>query len=101
MGEKGALVWQKAGETVYEVAIGSGPVLDVTGAGDAFCGGLAAGLSLGDDALKAAQRGVISASYAVASFGSLSLARVEPVVAQSRFLTSPPAVRSLPIPAQD
>src|SRR5579883_1329230 len=100
MGEKGALVWQKAGETLHEVAIVSGPVLDVTGAGDAFCGGFAAGLSLGDDALKAAQRGVISASYAVASFGSMSLAHVEPVVAQSRFLTSPPGVRSLPIPVQ-
>ncbi len=101
MGEKGALVWQRATKTLHEVAIVPGPVLDVTGAGDAFCGGLAAGLSLGDDALKAAQRGVISASYAVASFGSLSLARVEPAAAQSRLLTEPPAVLLLPVPEKD
>lgn len=101
MGERGALVWQKAGETLHEVAIVPGPVADVTGAGDAFCGGLAAGLSLGDDALKAAQRGVISASYAVASFGSLSLARVEPAAAQSRLLTGPPAARLLAMPEKD
>lgn len=98
MGEQGALVWQKSTETLHEVAIVPGPVVDVTGAGDAFCGGFAAGLSLGDDALKAVQRGIVSASYAVASFGSMSLAQIEPVAVQNRLLTDPPAAHSLPVP---
>ncbi|HLI05100.1 MAG TPA: PfkB family carbohydrate kinase [Ktedonobacteraceae bacterium] len=101
MGEKGVLVWQKAGKTLHEVEIVPGPVMDVTGAGDAFCGGFAAGLSLGDDALRAAQRGIISASYAVASFGSLSLARIEPAEAQSRLSAHPPTVHSLSAPFGD
>jgi fructoselysine-6-P-deglycase FrlB-like protein/sugar/nucleoside kinase (ribokinase family) len=79
MGEEGALVWNKAQETLHQVGVAPGPVVDVTGAGDAFCGGFAAGLSLGCSPLESAQRGAISASYAVADFGSLQLARVDPV----------------------
>ncbi|MFL5706199.1 MAG: carbohydrate kinase family protein, partial [Ktedonobacteraceae bacterium] len=47
MGADGALVWDKAQGTLHQVAFAQGPVTDVTGAGDAFCGGFAAGLSLG------------------------------------------------------
>ncbi len=47
MGAEGVLVWDKAKGTLHEVGVADGPVVDVTGAGDAFCGGFAAGLSLG------------------------------------------------------
>jgi sugar/nucleoside kinase (ribokinase family)/fructoselysine-6-P-deglycase FrlB-like protein len=50
-------------------------VVDETGAGDAFCGGFAAGLALGDDLLGAARRGVASAGAAIRSTGSLRLLR--------------------------
>ncbi|HEU0001844.1 MAG TPA: PfkB family carbohydrate kinase [Ktedonobacteraceae bacterium] len=79
MGAEGALVWDKAQGTLHAVGIAPGPVVDVTGAGDAFCGGFAAGLSFGCSPLESAQRGAISASYAVADFGSLQLARVDPM----------------------
>lgn len=96
MGEQGVMVWDKARGTLHEVGIARGPVVDVTGAGDAFCGGFAAGLSLGCGPLESAQRGTVAASYAVADFGSPHLAQVDPSKAQARMLTDPPAVHPLP-----
>jgi fructoselysine-6-P-deglycase FrlB-like protein len=46
-------------------------VVDPTGAGDAFCGGLAAGLAGGLDVVEAARRASASAAFAVAGSGSL------------------------------
>ena len=98
MGAEGVLVWDKAKGTLYEVGVARGPVVDVTGAGDAFCGGFAAGLSLGYSPVESAQRGAISASYAVAGFSSMQLAHIDPTQAQTRMLTDPPLVRLLPTP---
>jgi sugar/nucleoside kinase (ribokinase family)/fructoselysine-6-P-deglycase FrlB-like protein len=51
------------------------PVVDMTGAGDAFCGGLAAGLALGEELVPAARRGAASAGAAIGASGSLRLLR--------------------------
>lgn len=59
-------------------------MLDTTGAGDSFCGGVAAGLALGEPITAAVRRGCVSASFAVESFGSMSLATVDPVTAVAR-----------------
>ncbi|HET8850971.1 MAG TPA: PfkB family carbohydrate kinase, partial [Ktedonobacteraceae bacterium] len=96
MGAEGVLVWDKAQGTLHEVGVAHGSVVDVTGAGDAFCGGFAAGLSLGYLPVESARLGSISASYAVAGFSSLRLADVDPVEAQALMLTDPPVVRLLP-----
>ena len=96
MGAEGVLVWDKAHGTLHEVGVAHGPVVDVTGAGDAFCGGFAAGLSHGYGPVESAQRGTISASYAVAGFSSMRLTDVDPAEAQARMLTDPPVVRLLP-----
>jgi sugar/nucleoside kinase (ribokinase family)/fructoselysine-6-P-deglycase FrlB-like protein len=98
MGAEGVLVWDKAKGTLHEVGVAHGPVVDVTGAGDASCGGFAAGLSLGYSPVESAQRGTISASYAVAGFSSMHLAHVDPAEAQARTLTDPPLVRLLQAP---
>jgi fructoselysine-6-P-deglycase FrlB-like protein/sugar/nucleoside kinase (ribokinase family) len=98
MGAEGVLVWNKAKGTVHEVGTASGQVVDETGAGDAFCGGFAAGLSLGYGPIEAAQRGTISASYAVAGFSSMYLAHIDPAEAQARILSDPPIVRDLSLP---
>ena len=95
MGAEGVLVWDKARETLHEAGIARGPVVDVTGAGDAFCGGFAAGLSLGYEPVRAAQCGTLSASYAVAGFGSPYLTRIEPEEALSRLGSDPPPTRLL------
>lgn len=99
MGADGALLWDKANQTLHEVGAAPGPVVDVTGAGDAFCGGFAAALSLGCNALDAARRGALSAACAVADFTSLRLAEVDPIEIQERLLHDPPPVRALSIPS--
>lgn len=99
MGAEGALIWDKTRGTLHALSAARSPVVDVTGAGDAFCGGFAAGLSLGLDALESARRGAISAAYAVANFGSLQLARVDPAQAQSRLLADAPQAHLLPAPS--
>jgi len=48
-------------------------VVDATGAGDSFCGGLLAGLALGDDLADAARRGAATAGAALGASGSLRL----------------------------
>jgi ribokinase len=99
MGERGALLWDKAQRTMFEVEVASGPVVDVTGAGDAFCGGFAAGLSLRYTTVESAQCGALSASYAVSGFGSIQLAHSVPAHANIRLHSDPPLVRPLSSPS--
>ncbi|MCP4424336.1 MAG: carbohydrate kinase family protein [Chloroflexi bacterium] len=46
-------------------------VIDVTGAGDSFCGGFMVGLAQTGDLIQAAQMGVVSASLAIEGYGAL------------------------------
>jgi glucosamine--fructose-6-phosphate aminotransferase (isomerizing) len=73
-GEKGALVSTPGGPPV-RIARPDVVVLDATGAGDTFCGGLAAGLAAGESLVVAAQRGAATAGAALGASGSLRLLR--------------------------
>jgi fructoselysine-6-P-deglycase FrlB-like protein/sugar/nucleoside kinase (ribokinase family) len=73
-GEKGALVSTPGGPAV-RIAPPDVAVLDATGAGDTFCGGLAAGLAIGESLVVAAQRGAATAGAALGASGSLRLLR--------------------------
>ena len=99
MGAHGALLWDKANQTLHEIGVAPGPVVDVTGAGDAFCGGFAAALSLGCNALDAAQRAALSAACAMADFTPLRLAEVDPAEIRERLLHDPPPARALSLPS--
>ncbi len=59
-------------------------MVDVTGAGDSFCGGLAAGLALGEELVVAAQRGAATAGAAIGASGSLRLLRRKAVAERLR-----------------
>lgn len=80
LGRHGALVWDPATRrslTVPAIPVG---VKDPTGAGDAFCGGVLAGLVEGADIWQAAARGAVSASLVVEDFclnGVLNAERAE------------------------
>ena len=50
---------------------GAPQIVDVTGAGDSFCGGFLAGLAQSGEALLAAQMGLISASMVIEGYGAL------------------------------
>jgi fructoselysine-6-P-deglycase FrlB-like protein len=73
-GSQGAIVGRTGGG-ISSVAAPEVDVVDATGAGDSFCGGLAAGLALGEDLLVAAQRGAATAGAALGASGSLRVLR--------------------------
>jgi sugar/nucleoside kinase (ribokinase family)/fructoselysine-6-P-deglycase FrlB-like protein len=74
-GEDGAVIASRRdGETrLTSIPALEVPVVDMTGAGDAFCGGLAAGLAMGEELPAAARRGAASAGAAIGASGSLRL----------------------------
>jgi sugar/nucleoside kinase (ribokinase family) len=70
-GSEGAWVIKPRENTLWEVGVVPGVrIEDVTGAGDAFCGGFMAGLALRKDDVEAAAYGAVSASYVVESLGA-------------------------------
>lgn len=69
LGAQGAL-FDDGSRVVHLPALLAGPVVDTTGAGDAFSGGLAAALAGGADPLDAARRGIATAALAVTRPGT-------------------------------
>ena len=84
MGKDGVLLWDRERLAAVPVEAAAARIVDVTGAGDAFCGGFAAGLAQGLDPLEAARRGTVSAAFASEGFGSLVLTSVTPAAAATR-----------------
>ncbi|MBA3639138.1 MAG: hypothetical protein H0W53_07625 [Acidobacteria bacterium] len=62
-------------------------VQDVTGAGDAYCGGFLAGYLITSDPVAAAQHGTVSASYVAEAVGALATAQPTRAEAQARLNT--------------
>jgi len=69
---------------VSSVAAAEVDVVDATGAGDSFCGGLVAGLAIGEELPVAAQRGAATAGAAIGASGSLRLLRRRAVAERLR-----------------
>jgi len=69
LGDKGAL-YHDAVETVHVPAISAGPVVETTGAGDAFNGGFAAALAEGMGAVAAVRFGCATAGISVTRAGT-------------------------------
>lgn len=70
---------------IVRVPAVSSQVVDVTGAGDAFCGGFLAGLIATGDPVVATAHGVVSASFVVETRGALAaLASLDHEVAATR-----------------
>lgn len=82
LGAQGVLVHGRDGSTLVP-AIAAGPVLDTTGAGDAFGGGFAASLARGEDVLTAARFGCAVAGISVTRRGT---AASMPLVSEVRAL---------------
>lgn len=69
LGDKGAL-FRDSGRTVHVPAFDAGPVVETTGAGDAFNGGFATALSEGMDPVDAVRFGCATASISVTRPGT-------------------------------
>lgn len=61
-------------------------IVDVTGAGDSFCGGFIAGLAGSGDSLAAAQMGLVSASMVIEGYGALDALKLGRETAEARLL---------------
>jgi ribokinase len=70
LGAQGVLVCEAGADAVMVDAFNAGPVLETTGAGDAFCGGFAAALSEGASVLEAARFGCATAGISVTRAGT-------------------------------
>ncbi|HEY5381011.1 MAG TPA: ribokinase [Acidobacteriaceae bacterium] len=70
LGARGALVRTSTGQTAILPAFDAGPVLETTGAGDAFCGGFAAALAEGQPLLDAVRFGCATAAISVTRAGT-------------------------------
>lgn len=84
LGSEGVLVYDHRRGHAWHLPPAPARVVDVTGAGDAFCGGFAAALAQTDDALHAALRGAVSASFAVEGYGPLAILRADEREKQQR-----------------
>lgn len=69
MGAKGSIVRTTSGESWNIPAVPPAALVDVTGAGNAYCGGFLVGLGQGLDTLEAALWAAVSASFAIEQFG--------------------------------
>ncbi|QMV18151.1 ribokinase [Granulicella sp. 5B5] len=70
LGERGAIACARGGEPVFVPAFHAGPVVETTGAGDAFCGGFAAALLEGKALSEAVRFGCATAGISVTRAGT-------------------------------
>ena len=70
LGAKGALVVSQEGAVTVVPSFSVGPVVETTGAGDAFCGGFATALAEGQSLLEAVRFGCATAGISVTRAGT-------------------------------
>jgi len=83
-GERGSVVAEAGGGRLIHVPAVAAAVRDTTGAGDAFCGGVLAGLVAGHGLVRAAAMGTVSAAYVIEAVGALATERPSPALRNAR-----------------
>ncbi len=86
-GAEGVLAHAMGMSTHVHIPVVAVEAKDATGAGDAFCGGVLAGIALDKDPLEALQYGCVSASFCVEGFGFRTLAATDRAEADARLKT--------------
>lgn len=71
MGAQGSIVYASRRHRCWHIPTYPGRVQDVTGAGDAYCGGFMVGYVGTGDPVEAALYGTVSASFVIEGFGAL------------------------------
>jgi ribokinase len=72
LGAKGALVSAAGGDQLFRIKALQVPIVDTTGAGDAFCGGFLAGLVARRNLQDCAAMGTVSAAFVIGACGALA-----------------------------
>ncbi len=94
-GANGALVYHPETDGKWHVPAYPVTIRDVTGAGDAFCGGFVVGLADTGDPVEAALRGAVSASITLEGTGALSGLDAHPNLPKARLDHLRESVRKL------
>lgn len=92
-GGAGLYLWDQENRRRWHIPAYPARVVDVTGAGDAFCGGFLVGLSETDDVFEAGLRGSVSASLAIEGAGALYAMGAAPGLPQARLDALRPVAR--------
>lgn len=93
IGARGQYVHETATKRKWHVPAYPAKVKDVTGAGDAYCGGFLVGLAETDDPVEAALHGAVSASIVIEGTGALYALDRMPGLTEARLLSLRDAVR--------
>lgn len=94
-GARGQMLYDSASKKRWEIPAYPARLADLTGAGDAFCGGFLAGFVRTLDPLRAVLHGNISASLAVEGTGALYALETLPGLAQARLQSLAATVRQV------
>lgn len=87
-GSRGVLVYDRLADRFYHAPPVPTRIGDVTGAGDAFCGGFLVGWLETGDPVQAARYGAVSASFVLEDFGALYALRYGRSNAEARLTAS-------------
>jgi sugar/nucleoside kinase (ribokinase family) len=83
-GARGQMLYDSISKKKWEIPAYPARVVDVTGAGDSFCGGFLAGYQKSYDPLRAVLHGSVSASLTIEGCGALHALESLPGLAQAR-----------------
>ncbi|TET96634.1 MAG: carbohydrate kinase family protein [Anaerolineales bacterium] len=83
-GKRGQALWDRDSKRRWLIPAYPSKIRDVTGAGDAFCGGFLVGLNETQDPVEASLRGSVSSSLVVEGSGALYALGAAPGLAQAR-----------------
>ncbi len=83
-GNRGQALWDRDSKRRWLIPAYPSKIRDVTGAGDAFCGGFLVGLNETQDPVEASLRGSVSSSLVVEGSGALYALGATPGLAQAR-----------------
>lgn len=83
-GKDGALVYERESDSVWRVPAAAAEVVDVTGAGNAFCGGLLVGWFESQDIRQAAAQASVSAAFIIEQVGPPLINNATMAAARSR-----------------
>ncbi len=94
-GAQGQMLYDVAGNHRYDIPAYPSRIADLTGAGDAFCGGFLAGFQQTNDPLMAALHGSVSASLTIEGSGPFYALDVLPGLAKARLRWLQEAAREI------
>lgn len=84
-GPQGCLLYERDTGRLTTIPAYPARVVDVTGAGDSFCGAFVVGLRQSGDPVRAALMGAVAASFTIEDYGALYLLSVPREAAERRF----------------